>query len=242
MRIFISLIIFISLQSFLYCEGDFFDDINMHSNSENLNKGEHLLYEIDFSKYSNGNATNLLKKLGFELKMGASKMNPTIKNSRLYIGDNKGHVAFFVKEFVYGTTTRLKIIWGVDKFTSNEKWEQGKQSNAIGFAVSFGREKIDSGTWYVPNMPRFIGYFISKTAKIRKTYVGEHFKLGGKLLCISNSTKEVTSDLDLVSDFEKEFPKLNYIPVSGFSIQANTKGSKGSLAYIKKIQFFGFNK
>lgn len=240
----LTFLIFILIYSSSFGGDDFFSDVNRSSEPFELEasepqNSEKLLHHIDFSKFKSGDATKTLKKLGFIFKMAASKMNPTFKNSRLYIGDNKGHVAFFVKEYLYGKATRLKINWGVDKFTSNESWEKGKQSNAIGLAVSFGLEKVESGTWYVPNMPRFIGYFISKTAKIRKTYVGEHFKLGGKLVCISNSNQEVESDIDLVKDFKWQFPNKKYMPVSGFSIQANTKGSKATSAYIKSISFYG---
>ncbi|MCO4780948.1 MAG: hypothetical protein KC646_01385 [Candidatus Cloacimonetes bacterium] len=240
MKLLIFLFLFTTSSNF--SEDNFFGDINQYSVANEVVENhniEKLLYKVDFSKYKAGNATKTLKKLGFIFKMDAKKMNPTFKNSRLYIGDDTGHVAFYVKEYLYGKATRLKITWGVDQFTSNESWEQGKQSNAIGLAVSFGLEKVSSGTWYVPNMPRFIGYFISKTAKIRKTYVGEHFKLGGKLVCISNSAQEVESDIDLVQDFNWQFPDKEYMPVSGFSIQANTKGSKATSAYIKSIAFYG---
>lgn len=240
------LIILLSLfNSFTFTGEDFFDDINQfssYSSDAKASSKDILLYEVDFSKYKSGNATKTLKQLGFIFKLGASKMNPTFKNSRLYIGDNTGHVAFYVKEYLQGKATRVKIIWGVDRFTSNESWEQGKQSNAIGLAVSFGLEKVSSGSWYIPNMPRFIGYFISKTAKIRKTYLGENFKLGGKLVCVSNSSQEVESDIDLVKDFKWQFPDKDYMPVSGFSIQANTKGSKATSAYIKSISFYGSEK
>jgi hypothetical protein len=235
------LILLISIHSLSFCEVDFFGDIKQSSVAQDKVKDRDTnkpLYHMDFSKYKSGDATKTLKKLGFIFKMGANKMHPTFKNSRLYIGDDTGHVAFYVKEYLYGKATRLKITWGVDRFTSNESWEQGKQSNAIGLAVSFGLEKVDSGTWYVPNMPRFIGYFISKTAKLKKTYLGEHFKLGGKLVCISNSNQEVESDIDLVQDFNWQFPNKDYMPVSGFSIQANTKGSKATSAYIKSITFY----
>ncbi|PCJ16267.1 MAG: hypothetical protein COB02_16575 [Candidatus Cloacimonadota bacterium] len=240
---FLSLVLL--LQFPVYCEANLFNNLYKYSIPEedfNL-QDDVLLYEIDFSKYKDGNATKILKQLGFSFKLDASKIKPVIKESRLFIGDKQGRVAFFVKNFTFGKATKMSITWGVSKFTNNEDWENNKQFNSLGLAVSFGTKKFSSGgPFYYPKMPRFIGYFISKTAKVNKRYLGKYYRKSGRLLCLSNSSNEVTSNINLVEDFEKHFEGIKYDPITGFAFQVFSKGSNGSLAYIKNIQFFGPSK
>ena len=86
MRSLFLLTIFFSFHFQAISEETFFDDVHLFSESEALleleesSRDEELLYEIDFSAYKDGDAKKLLKRLGFVFKMGASSMNPTIKN------------------------------------------------------------------------------------------------------------------------------------------------------------------
>ena len=107
--------------------------------------------------------------------------------------------------------------------------------------VSFGTEKISSGSFVVPNLPYFISIFLEKNAQPKKLYEGRYFKKGGRYYCASEpslSDETIVSEIDLSDLFERSFQK-KILPITGIALEVDTSATKGqSKAFIKNIEFF----
>ena len=200
-----------------------------------------VLYHIDFTEQPNGPAINWLKKNGFEPSLEASKLHPYFQNGRL-VFQTKGEVAgLFSKRLNLPHANRIRIYWGVERYPQGADWENGIIAVPIAIMISFGVTKIDSGAFYIPDEPFFIGIFLGEKEKEDKTYTGRYYKKGGRYFCQPCGVlpgETVLTDFDLAGTFQREFPEIAMPPVSSFDFQMNTKHTTGGAsAFLEKVEF-----
>ena len=198
------------------------------------------MYSIDFST-ANGDAVQWLKQQGFTAKQNAKNLQLSLEKNQIWFESVKKTFGFYAKELTPHEATHLRIEWGVEKYPEGANWEKGVYREAIAVIVSFGTEKISSGSFVVPNLPYFISIFLEKNAQPKKLYEGRYFKKGGRYYCASEpslSDETIVSEIDLSDLFERSFQK-KILPITGIALEVDTSATKGqSKAFIKNIEFF----
>ncbi|MBU2646792.1 hypothetical protein KKI24_18935 [bacterium] len=200
------------------------------------------VYQLDFSKQKNGSATDWFKENEFKLQTDADKVKTRFENGVLYLEVDKDINGLFTKSVRIEGATKVKIEWGVNRYPDGANWETGKLREAIGFIISFGTEKVSSGSMVVPDVPYFIGIFLGQQEKEGKAYTGNYFKKGGRYFCSpcgSKAGETVVTDFDLSETFKKQFGKTVVPFISGIGIEIDARDTDGkSQAVIKSITFY----
>ena len=201
-----------------------------------------LLYRIDFGKFPNGEALEILKKEGFDFYLDAKDLHLRFQNARLELWTDSKKAGLFgiVLKKSLANATKVKIVWGVERFPQGANWERGKNRLALGAIIVLGTKEFPSGVprLFAPPAPYFIAPFIGEKEKVGKKYLGKLYKKGGRYYCVSNEKGLVSTELDLVKTFAENF-KEKLPPVTAFGFQMNTKGtSGGAKAFIKSISFY----
>lgn len=204
-----------------------------------------ILYSLDFSNTFNVSDTKeWLEKQGFDIKKDPSGLD---------IYYDKGSLVFDSKEelFFYAlkTTTldiknakKIRITWGVNSFPENASYEKEVNNEGLMVYIYYGTVKLDSGSFFIPNSPYFIGLFLSKNDKIGKYYIGRHFKKGGRFVCLGTPKidETVISEFDLQNGFKNGFGKDKSVPpITGLGLEVETTSSGPAKAFIKKIEILG---
>jgi hypothetical protein len=204
---------------------------------------EKVLYTIDFSGQPDGPALNWLERSGFELQLGAKKLNPHFRNNRLKLQSKGEDAGLFVKALNLPNAKRIRIFWGVDRYPQGADWEKGVNAVSLAVMVSFGNKKIKSGAFYIPDAPYFIGLFLGEKEHEGKAYTGKFFTKGGRYFCepcgVSPGTMVIT-EFDLEKHFKSQFSEDRVPPLSRFGFQVNTKETRGgSAAFLHKVEILG---
>lgn len=198
------------------------------------------MYSIDFST-ANEDAVHWLKQQGFTAKQNAKDLHLSLEKKQIWFESVKKTFGFYAKELTPQEATHLRIEWGVEKYPEGSDWDQKIRREAIAVIVSFGTEKISSGSLFVPNLPYFISIFLEKNAQPKKLYEGRYFKEGGRYYCASEPSlwyETIVSEIDLSDLFERSFQK-KILPITGIAMEVDTSATKGkSKAFIKNIEFF----
>ena len=87
-------------------------------------------------------------------------------------------------------------------------WDGGNQRVPLALMFWLGKEKIDSGAFYVPDSPYFTSVFLGDRAQEGKPYSGRYYKKGGRYFCQPCRTPEgdtVVTEFDLEKAFERSF-------------------------------------
>ena len=197
-----------------------------------------VVYKIDFSEQK-GNATDWFEKNNFKFQNDAKKVKAFFENGRLVLEANDIN-GIFTKNLNIKNASKIRIEWGVHQYPQGANWEKGLLREAVGVVVSFGNEKISSGSMVVPNVPYFVALFLGETEKEGKAYFGNYYKQGGRYFCqpCQNQTgKSVVTIFDLSSTFKDQFSKNTVPPISSISIEVDVRDTKGgSKAFIKTIE------
>lgn len=198
------------------------------------------VFTLDFTSKSNGDAFSWMKENEFEKQNDADDLICEFKDGALIIGTDKAVNGIFSKKVNFNAS-KVRIEWGVNKYPDGANWEKGVYREGVGVIISFGKKKIDSGKFYIPNVPYFIGLFLGEKEKENKAYTGNYYKKGGRYFCQPCGVKPnqtVVTEFDLASTFKEQFKKSKVPAISGIVIEADTRDTKGkSRAYIKKIEF-----
>lgn len=200
-----------------------------------------VVYQLDFTNINSDDAFKWFKKEGFEDRNDAEDLILKFENGALVIGTKKGVNGIFSKEVKITGATRIRIEWGVNRFPAGANWDNEAYREAIGVIVSFGNKKIDSGAFYIPNVPYFIGLFLGQHEEEGKAYTGNYYKKGGRYFCQPCRVKTgqtVVTEFALTDTFQKQFERSKVPPITAVSIEADTRDTQGnSEAFIKKIEF-----
>jgi len=134
---------------------------------------------------------------------------------------------------------KIKIVWGVENFPKGANYEKHINNEAIMVYVYFGEKKLSSDSIFIPNSPYFIGLFLGKDEKTDTPFIGNHFKQGGRFMCLANPklNETVRSEFDLDKAFKKCFgEKMDVPPISGIALEVETSNTTPSRAFIKSIE------
>ena len=199
------------------------------------------VYKLDFTNQKKGNAQNWLKNNGFELQNDADEINVRFEPKGLVLEVDDDINGLFSKKVKIEGANTIRIEWGVDRYLDEANWEKGILRESIGVIVSFGDERISSGSFVVPNVPYFIGIFLGQYEIENKGYTGAYFKKGGRYFCSPCGAKAGTSvvtEFNLSEAFMREFDKSQVPYISAVSVEIDARDTNGrSKAYIKSISF-----
>lgn len=201
-----------------------------------------LLYKFDFGKYPDGDALTTLQKEGFVFYLSAKKLHLRFKNKRLELETDEAKAGLFgiMLKDPLQNVTKVKIVWGVERFPQKANWEKGNNRLALGAIIVLGTKEFPSGAprFIAPPSPYFIAPFIGEKEQKGKMYLGKLYKKGGRYYCISNDKGVITTEFDLYKKFRENFND-ELPPVTAFAFQMNTKNTHGGAkAFIKSISFY----
>ncbi len=200
-----------------------------------------VVYTLDFSKVKDGNAVKWLESDGFELKQDADDMILKFEKGRLVLGTEDDINGLIAKEINIKGAKKVRIEWGILQYPKGADWENGILREAVGFIMTFGTEKISSGSFVVPNVPYFITLFLGEKEKEDKAYVGTYWKKGGRYFCSPCQNppgQTVITEFDFHRAFTEQFKIKQVPPITALAIESDTRDTQGeSKAFIKKIEF-----
>ncbi len=201
-----------------------------------------VLYRLDFTKMKDGDAVKWFKDENFVFKRNGDEVKLRFGNNRLIVENEDDINGLITKQIEIKNAKRIRIVWGVNKYPKGANWEKGVLREAIGLVLTFGNEKISSGSFVIPNVPYFIEFFLGELEVENKEYVGNYFKKGGRYICkpCNNRVNEtVVTDYELKENFVNFFEKSDVPPITGIAIETDTRDTEGpSSAFIKKIEIF----
>ncbi|MBU3916873.1 hypothetical protein KKA14_15180 [bacterium] len=201
-----------------------------------------VLYRLDFTEMKDGDAVKWFKKEGFVFKRDGDEVNLQFNKNRLIIENPKEINGLITKQVEIKNAKRIRIEWGVSKYPQGANWEKGILREAIGFVITFGDEKISSGSFVVPDVPYFIELFLGELEVENKVYTGNYYKKGGRYICTPCKNKvdeTIVTDFELKENFSKFFKESVVPPITGLTIETDTRDTEGlSKAFIKKIEIF----
>ena len=119
-----------------------------------------VLYRVDFSTQPDGDAVAWLKRQGFALHLSADDLAPRFEQGRLVLETATEAAGGFVRKLSVPGARRLRVRWGVDRYPQGADWAKGVYRVPIAVMVSFGEDKMPSGSLFVPNAPYFLSVFL----------------------------------------------------------------------------------
>ncbi|PCJ18553.1 MAG: hypothetical protein COB02_10455 [Candidatus Cloacimonadota bacterium] len=201
-----------------------------------------VVLEYNFMGQRDGSATKWLTQNGFTDKKSGASLQPQFKDGALVFAPTSSTFGVWVHPLNLPQAKRVVIEWGVLKYPKPMNWKKdNKKRDAFELLLSFGKEKLPSGSFLIPNAPRFIGYFIGKKEPKNKIYTGAYHKEGGRYISIESGNLEgqnLTTEISLEKTYKNAFG-TKMLPISGIAFEVDARdSSKGSKAFIKKITFY----
>jgi hypothetical protein len=199
-----------------------------------------VLHRVDFSTQPDGDAVAWLKRQGFELHLKAHELAPRFEQGRLVLETATETAGVLVQKLTVPGVRRLRVRWGVDRYPQGADWAKGVYRVPIAVMVSFGEDKIDSGSMFVPNAPYFLGVFLGAHEQEGRAYTAKYYKKGGRYFCQPCGVppgQTVVTDFDLETHFTAQFQPRVLPPVSSVGVQMNTTDtSGGARAFLSHIE------
>ena len=203
---------------------------------------EKQLLLFDFSSATT-TAKKWLKKNDFKDYKGFGRFpfDAKLQNKRLYIINKKKNFGFYGKEVEIQGAKKLRVTWGIDKFftKAGDKLKIA-QNIHVYVTLSFGDEKLDSGSALIPNVPYFISFVLSKSSDNTTFQKGKYYQKGGRYYCPSCPAKQkevVVSEVDLLFAVKQAFnlQRVPKITAVSFGVD-NRKTSWDAVSFIEKIE------
>ncbi len=206
-------------------------------------KGGKALYTLDFSGKKGKNARDWLQNENFKLQKDAKDpecIGYSFNADSILIEAKCKTFGFAMQETPLVAAKKIRITWGVKKYPDGASWEKGVHREALMVYVFYGKEKVDSGSWYLPNSPYYVGLYLSDSDIKDKVYLGRSYQTCGRYVCIGNPKpgETITSEYDIDAAFKKMFDKGKTPAVSGISLEVDTGDTTDglSLAFVSKIE------
>ena len=187
-----------------------------------------------------------LQHKGFVLKKGAadhSQFQLSFSQNGLVVEAVKPALGLIVKDGLkIRNFKKMTVKWGVSHYPPEANWDNGVHNEPLMIYVFFGEQLYSSDSWFIPNSPPFIGFYLGQHDKIGGCHTGRHFTQGGRYICMANPQpgQTITTEIDLPAEFKKAFgdsiPMPSYI--SGLSIESDTSDladSSRSAAFVQSI-------
>ena len=204
-----------------------------------------VVYQLDFSEYPGGSVAEWLESKGFELRDAAKvqdELGLSIVDGALKLEAKKQLRGFIYNESLHiGQFSKVRIEWGITKFPEGASYEKHVRNEALMIYLSFGEEKMASGSILLPDLPYFIGLFLCKEDQLNTPYLGGYYHKGGRFVCVGHPkpNETIISEFDLVTAFRTYFENVAVPHISGlnFGVDTADTGDGGRAgAYIKRIE------
>jgi hypothetical protein len=199
-----------------------------------------VLYRVDFSTQPDGDAVAWLKRQGFEFHLRAYELAPRFERGRLVLETAIETAGVLVQKLHVPGVRRLRVRWGVDRYPQGADWAKGVYRVPIAVMVSFGEDKIDSGSMLIPNAPYFLSVFLGAHEQEGRAYTAKYYKKGGRYFCQPCRVtlgQTVITDFDLEKHFTEQFQQTALPSVSSVSVQMNTTDTTGGArAFLMHIE------
>lgn len=202
--------------------------------------GAEVVHEIDFTDRPDGEALSWLRDKGYDIRLDGKALEPRFTDKGLVLSTEQAQAGLFARELEVRGADRIRVTWGVDRYPKGADWENGIYRCPVAVMVSFGDEKIDSGSMFVPSAPYFLSVFLSKNAEPGKGYTANFYQEGGRYYCepcTPTAGETVITELDLDRAFRESFGESGVPPITSFSFQMNTDNTRGGAsAYIRRVE------
>ncbi len=199
------------------------------------------ILRFDFTHQPDGDATLWLKKHGFEFKLNADELNPHFENHRLVLETRDEESGLIIRKLNLVGAQRIRITWGVDRYPQGANWAKGIFRVPIAAMIFFGQEEIDSGAFFIPDAPYFIGLFLGEKEQESRAYTAKYYHKGGRYFCTPCNVpvgKTITTEFNLDEAFKQQFGISPTPPISSFGFQMNTEDTQGGArAFLKMVEF-----
>ena len=207
--------------------------------------GPKVIYSMDFAGFPGGTVLNWLRSKGFEPKQDATNA------SKVVFFDQSGDLVLETKTKAFGLLlneadvagySKVRIQWGVDVFPPGASYANGVRAEAVMVYIFFGKERLSSGSLFIPDSPYFLGLFLCQGDKIGEPYTGRYFRAGGRFICVAHPPvgELITTEYPLGDAFKRTFGQNAVPDISGYGIAIDTNNARGNAvarAFIRKIEF-----
>ena len=181
-----------------------------------------------------------LQQQGFAFHLKAHALAPRFEQGRLVLETATETAGVLVQKLTVPGVRRLRVRWGVDRYPRGADWAKGVYRVPIAVMVSFGEDKIDSGSLFVPNAPYFLGVFLGAHEQEAGAYTAKYYKKGRRYFCQPCGVppgQTVVTDFDLATHFTAQFQPRVLPPVSSVGVQMNTTDTTGGArAFLSHIE------
>ena len=215
----------------------------MISASVQADEESKVVHTVDFSGNHGKKAPEWLKESGYRLARDADdedRLAFSFNSTSLIIETKRKAFGFAMKEVPELQARKVRIIWGVDRYPVGASWEKGLKREALMLFLFYGKERIRSGSLFLPNIPYYAGLFLSDVDTKDKVYIGNNYTHCGRYVCLANPKpgETVTSEFELDA-FKGMFGKDKTPALSGFSLEVDTSGTADGLskAFVSRIEF-----
>jgi hypothetical protein len=202
-----------------------------------------VLHRVDFSTQPDGDAVAWLQQQGFAFHLKARDLAPRFERGRLVLETATETAGGFVQKLSVPGVRRLRVRWGVDRYPQGADWAKGVYRVPIAVMVSFGEDKMASGSLFVPNAPYFLSVFLGAHEQEGRAYTARYYQQGGRYFCQPCGVppgQTVITDFDLARHFTEQFRHPVLPPVSSIGVQMNTTdttgGARAFLMYIELLE------
>jgi hypothetical protein len=199
-----------------------------------------VLYRVDFSSHPDGDAVAWLTRQGFAFHLKAHELAPRFEQGRLVLETTTETAGGFVQTLHMPGVRRLRVRWGVDRYPQGADWAKGVYRVPIAVMVSFGEDKMASGSLFVPNAPYFLSVFLGAREQEGRAYTAQYYKQGGRYFCQPCGAppgQTVVTEFDLATQFTEQFQQRVLPPVSSVGVQMNTTDTTGGArAFLMSIE------
>jgi hypothetical protein len=189
-----------------------------------------VLHRVDFSTQPDGDAVAWLKRQGFEFHLRAHALAPRFERGRLVLETATETAGGFVQTLNVPHVRHLRVRWGVDRYPQGADWTKGVYRVPIAVMVSFGEDKIASGSLFIPNAPYFLSVFLGEHEQEGRAYTARYYKKGGRYFCQPCGVppgQTVVTEFDLETHFTEQLQQRVLPSVSSVSFQMNTTDTTG---------------
>jgi len=204
-----------------------------------------ITYEVSFDDYSGGSTLQWLARKGFTPKRDADNPRSVIfsfAEKSLGLETKRPAAGLLLNEKDVLSYSRIRIIWEVAIFPAGASYAKGVRSEAVMVLVFFGKKKLPSGSFLIPDSPYFIGLLLCDSDPVGQAFNGRYFQVGGRYVCLDHATagQWIVSDYPIANAFRQLFGQSEVPAISGFGISIDTESVKGNgiaKSFVKKIEF-----
>jgi hypothetical protein len=167
-----------------------------------------VLHRVDFSTQLDGDAVAWLQQQGFAFHLKARDLAPRFESGRLVLETATETVGGFVQTLRVPGVRRLRVRWGVDRYPQGADWAKEVYRVPIAVMVSFGEDKVASGSLFVPNAPYFLSVFLGAHEQEGRAYTARYYKQAGRYFCQPCGVppgQTVVTEFDLATQFTQQF-------------------------------------